>query len=98
MSAGDDDLVNSDRLREQAAGQRELRDRDRLQERAAEQRAMVRWWAAECRQRNAACRRRFSAANVAAATEARAILRDYARAWTQTRELSRGSGAVSRKA
>jgi hypothetical protein len=51
---------------------------------------MVRWWAAECRQRNAACRRRFSAANVAAASEARAILRDYARAWSRTRALLHG--------
>jgi hypothetical protein len=69
-----------------------LRERaqERLLERAAEQRAMVRWWAAECRQRNAACRRRFSAANVAAASEARAILRDYARAWSRTRALLHG--------
>jgi hypothetical protein len=32
--------------------------------RAAEQREMVRWWSAECRDRNVACRRRFTAANV----------------------------------
>ena len=69
-----------------------LRERaqERLLERAAEQRDMVRWWAAECRQRNAACRRRFSAANVAAASEARAILRDYARAWSRTRAMING--------
>ncbi len=63
----------------------------RLLNLAAGQRAMVRWWAAECRQRNAICRRRFTAANVAAATEARATLRDYARAWSRTRALMRGT-------
>jgi len=73
----------AEELQRRAAVQRDLR------ERAAEQRAMVRWWAAECRQRNAACRRRFTSANVAAATEARAILRDYARAWGRTRGLLR---------
>ncbi len=57
--------------------------------RSGEQREMVRWWAAECRARNAACRRRFTAANVAAATEARRILRRYAAAWSETRNLIR---------
>lgn len=60
-----------------------------LRRRAAEERAMMRWWAAECRARNAACRRRFTAAHVAAASEARAILRGYAASWTQTRRLLR---------
>ncbi len=67
-----------------------LRDSDRLREQAAGQREMVRWWAAECRQRNALCRRRCTSANLAAATEARATLRDYARAWSRTRTLMRG--------
>lgn len=64
--------------------------KETLERRAAAQREMVRWWAAECRQRNAACRRRFTAANAAAATEARAILRDYARAWGRTRGMMKG--------
>jgi hypothetical protein len=59
---------------------------------AGEQREMVRWWAAECRARNAACRRRFSAAHVAAATAARATLRHYAAAWSETRRLLRETG------
>ena len=77
-----DRLRDSERLRERA--------QERLLERAAEQRSMVRWWAAECRARNAICRRRFSAAHVTAASEARAILRDYARAWSRTRAMLNG--------
>jgi len=65
--------------------------RERLLRRAGEQRALVRWWAAECRQRNAACRRRFTAAHVAAATEARGTLRRYAAAWSETRRLLRAA-------
>jgi hypothetical protein len=61
--------------------------------RAGEQREMVRWWAAECRSRNAACRRRFTALNVAAASEARRILRRYAAAWLETRGLIRALDA-----
>lgn len=61
--------------------------------RAGEQREMVRWWAAECRARNAACRRRFTAAQVTAATEARRILRRYAAAWGETRGLIRAIDA-----
>lgn len=63
-----------------------------LAARAGEQRQTLRWWAAECRQRNAACRRRFTAANVAAATQARAVLRGYAAAWSETRRMLRESG------
>jgi hypothetical protein len=65
--------------------------------RAGEQREMVRWWAAECRARNAACRRRFTAAQVAAATEARRILRRYAAAWGETRGLIRAIEAAGRR-
>lgn len=65
--------------------------------RAGEQREMVRWWAAECRARNAACRRRFTAAQVAAATEARRILRRYAAAWGETRGLIRAIDAERRR-
>jgi hypothetical protein len=56
-----------------------------LHHRAAELRAAVRWWAAECRARNRACRARFTAANVAAASAARRTLRVHAEAWSATR-------------
>lgn len=73
--------------------QRQCRE---LRRRATEQRDVVRWWAAECRARNAACRARFTAANVAAATEARRVLRHYAEAWAATRTLLRaGEVALS---
>lgn len=67
-------------------GQADPRRRcDELQRRVAEQRAVVRWWAAECRARNAACRARFTMANVAAATQARRTLRVYAQSWAEAR-------------
>ncbi len=68
-----------------------LRDSERLREQAAGQRALVRWWAAGCRQRNALRRRRFTSANVAVASEARVILWDDARAWGRTSGLLRWS-------
>lgn len=62
---------------------------DDLKKRAAEQWAVVRWWAAECRARNAAARARFTSSNVSACTEARFMLRGYVRAWSNTRVLIR---------
>lgn len=58
---------------------------DELRRRLADQRAVVRWWAAECRARNALCRACFTAAHVAAAGEARRTLRLHAAAWTASR-------------